>query len=560
MRKWVMISLAVIFFTAVLMRLYPITQYEIWGSDSGEYFRITDQLVDDGYLETEYDGWGFGYPHFPGMFHFSGSISLLTGIDTLNSMIFFVPIAAAFSVLLVFVLAKMLFRRSEVGVLAGAITAVAMPHVFTTSHPMPGSLGDLFLVLSLILFIASYYNRKFVFLLLLSSLALIITHHLSSYFFFIMGLGGLFVIEFLRSEKDRNTGYLWAFLVLFLTLLILYWSLWAQPFAENVVGDAFDVPLWLVLSGGYVLIFFAFILVKLRRRSSWEYQPGYPEPKFQVMKYSALLIALVLILGIIALTSIPGTTIDLEPATVLLFLPFLALVAFGSVGPAYIRFHKNGMMVYGWMIALFLSILVGVITSNRVLLPYRHPQYLVVPLGLLMGMGIVMLFKDTEGSSQRLNALGLSVIVILLVLTAFSAYPPKDIMGGFQEGTSEADMQGVLWAGENLPSDSTVASDHRMSSMIFGFGGLNATWDAAERTLHGEDYQDFRDEIRSLEVPSGTKSIDYVLLDDDIREGAALLQWENARPMSQKAQEKFERWPFVKLYEADGVQIYGIVE
>jgi hypothetical protein len=511
-------------------------------------------------VETEYDGWGFGYPYFPGMFHFSGSISLLTGIDTFNSMMFFVPIASALTVLLVFVLAKMLFRRSEVGVLAGAITAVAMPHVFTTSHPMPGSLGDLFLILSLILFIGSYYNKKFIPLLVLSSLALIVTHHLSSYFFFIMCLGGLFVLEVLKREGERNTRKLWIYLVFFLTALIFYWSVFAQPFAERVVGDAFDLPLWLILSGGYVLVLLAFVIVKLRRRFSWEYQPGYPEPKFQVMKYSVLLIALVLILGAIAFTSIPGTTIDLEPTTVLLFLPFFALVAFGSVGPAYIRFHKNGMMVYGWMIALFLSIMVGVITSNRVLLPYRHPQYLVVPLGLLMGMGIVMLFKDTEGSSQRLKALALSVIVILLVLTAFSAYPPKEVMGGFSEGTTEADMQGVLWAGENLPSDSTVATDHRMSSMVFGFGGLNATWDAAKNTLHGEDYQDFRDEIEGLEVPSGTKPINYVLLDDDIRGGAALLQWENAHPMSQGAQEKFERWPFVKLYEANGVQIYGIVE
>ncbi len=560
MRKWVMISLVVVFLVAIFMRLYPLIQYEVWGSDSGEYIFITDRLVDNGYVDTDYDGWGFGYPYFPGMFHFSGSVSLLTGIDTLNSMAFFVPIASAFTVLLVFVLAKMLFRRSEVGVLAGAITAVAMPHVFTTSHPMPGSLGDLFLVLSLLLFIGSYYNRKFLFLLILSSLALIITHHLSSYFFFVMALGGLFVAELLKREEDRNTRYLWVFLVFFLTMLILYWSLWAQPFTDEVVGDAFDLPLWLILSGGYILIFLGYSLIKLRRRSSWEYEPGYPEPKFQAMKYLALLFALVLILSIISLTSIPGTSIELEPATVLLFLPFFALVAFGSVGPAYIRFHKNGMMIYGWMIAIFLSILVGVITSNRVLLPYRHPQYLVVPLGLLMGMGIVMLFKDAEGTSQRLKTLALGVIVILLVLTAFSAYPPKEIMGGFSEGTSEKDIQGVVWARENLPSDSTVASDHRMSSMVFGFGGLNATWDSAQGILHGEEYENYKEEIAGLEVPSGIKPIDYVLLDDEIREGVALLQWENARPMSHKAQEKFERWPFIKLYEADGVQIYGLVE
>jgi hypothetical protein len=217
-------------------------------------------------------------------------------------------------------------------------------------------------------------------------------------------------------------------------------------------------------------------------------------------------------------------------------------------------------MVYGWMVALFLSILIGIITSNRVLLPYRHPQYLVMPLAILMGIGIAMLFGSLSAKKIRAKTSISAFIIVLIILTAFSAYPPKDLMGGFQEGTSREDMQAVLWAGESLESDATVASDHRMSSMIFGFGGLNATWDAAENTLHGESYDEFRDELANIDIPSGEKPIDYVLLDDDIKEGAALLQLENARPMSQAAQNKFRNWPFVKLYEANGVEIYGIVE
>ena len=560
MKKWVMISLIAVFFFAIFMRLYPLGQYEIWGSDSGEYFRITNQLTDDGYVDTEYDGWGFGYPYFPGMFHLSGSISLVSGIGNLNSMIFFIPIASAFSVLLVFILARMLFKNNEAGVLAGALTAVAMPHVFATSHPMPGTLGDLLLVLSLLLFIGSFQNRKFLPLLVLSSIALIFTHHLSSYFFFIMGLGGLFVAEILRKESEKNAKYLWAHLVIFLTILIVYWSIFAQPFADRVVTDAFDFPSWILLSGGYIFIILAFIIVKLRRRSEWMYEPEFPKPKVQVLKYMVLLIALILTLGVMTITSAPGTSIDLEPATILLFLPFLALTAFGSIGPGYIRFHKNGMMVYGWMMALFLSLMIGFLTSNRVLLPFRHPQYLIMPLALLMGIGIAMLFGSLSAKKTRAKTYITAIILVLIILTAFSAYPSKDLMGGFQEGTSSEDMQAVLWAQESLESDATVASDHRMSSMIFGFGGLNATWDAAENTLLGESYDEFRDELESIDTPSGDKPIDYVLLDDDIKEGAALLQWENAKPMSQAAQDKFQKWPFVKLYEAGGVEIYGIVE
>jgi hypothetical protein len=149
---------------------------------------------------------------------------------------------------------------------------------------------------------------------------------------------------------------------------------------------------------------------------------------------------------------------------------------------------------------------------------------------------------------------------MLIAISALSAYPPKDIMGGFSEGTSEADIQGVLWARDSLEPGATVASDHRMSSMIFGFGGFNATWDEADGTLHGESYGEFRDELESIDIPSGNKQINYVFLDDDIKEGAALLQWENAEPMSMKARDKFHNWPFVKLYEANGVEVFGLVE
>jgi hypothetical protein len=30
--------------------------------------------------------------------------------------------------------------------------------------------------------------------------------------------------------------------------------------------------------------------------------------------------------------------------------------------------------------------------------------------------------------------------------------------------------------------------------------------------------------------------------------------------MSQEAQDKFEKYPFIKLYEANGVEVYGMVK
>jgi hypothetical protein len=208
-----------------------------------------------------------------------------------------------------------------------------------------------------------------------------------------------------------------------------------------------------------------------------------------------------------------------------------------------------------------LSLLIGILTSSKVLLVYRHPQYIMLPVALLLGLGVVMIFRIINSHERDFKkAVIIGSIVILLGLAALSAYPPKALMGGFQEGTSADDMQGVAWAKYSLEGGATVATDHRMSSMLFGFGNINATWDSAFNTLHSSSYEESKDEIQNVSTPSGKKSINYVLLDEDIKEGVALLQWENAEPMSKEAQNKFKLAPFIKLYESNGVQIYGIAE
>ncbi len=560
MKKWVLFALIALFFVAVFTRLYPLTQYEIWGCDTGEYYYLTNQLTSEGYISTDYDGWGFGYPYFPGLYDLSGSVHLLTGMDNIMALTVIIPAASALSVLVVFVIARLLFRNDAAGLLAGGFTAVAMPHVFAASHPMPGALGDVLFLSCLLLLLASYKNRKFIPLLILTVLALTITHHLSSYFLLIAVFGGVFFEEFFRGEERKDARISWAFLVFLLTVLLLYWTLYAVPFGEKVVSMAFDLPSWMLFVFGYLAIFLAYILVKLRRRLSWSYQPNYPKTRAQLVKYLVLLAVLFSTLLLMVIGGVPGTDVQLTPWVVLLFSPFLVLIGFISVGGGYADFHWKGIAIYGWIVAIALSLLVAVVTSNRVLLSFRHPQYVIAFLGLLIGIGVAMILKTLDHDKKPLKKMvSVGIVIAFLGLTSLSAYPPQEVFGGFQEGTSEEDMQAVLWAKASLHEGATIASDHRMSSMLFGFAEVNATWGAAEKTMHAASYEECRDELENVTTPSGKKPIDYILLDDDIKKGVMLVAWENAQPMSLDAQKKFELYPFVKLYEANGVEVYGVV-
>ena len=72
------------------------------------------------------------------------------GLGTMDAMIWFIPALASFIVLPIFLIALRAFGDRRAALASAAVLAVASPSVFITSHPMPGSIGDL---LALMLFL-----------------------------------------------------------------------------------------------------------------------------------------------------------------------------------------------------------------------------------------------------------------------------------------------------------------------------------------------------------------------------------------------------------------------
>ena len=68
MRKSTASSLLAIVALALVLRLSPLTRFVYFGSDVGEYLRISRGLFATGHVALPYAGWGVTYPYFPGMF------------------------------------------------------------------------------------------------------------------------------------------------------------------------------------------------------------------------------------------------------------------------------------------------------------------------------------------------------------------------------------------------------------------------------------------------------------------------------------------------------------
>src|SRR5439155_973611 len=93
MRKSAASSLLAIVALALVLRLSPLTRFVYFGSDVGEYFRISHGLATTGHVALPYPGWGVTYPYFPGMFFLVAGTSF-GGLEIGGSLSIVVPVLA----------------------------------------------------------------------------------------------------------------------------------------------------------------------------------------------------------------------------------------------------------------------------------------------------------------------------------------------------------------------------------------------------------------------------------------------------------------------------------
>lgn len=560
--------LAGILLAGLVTRLHPAVRFGVWGSDSGEYIVLTERLVETGRIIFDYEGWGLAYPYFPGMFVLSGAVHAITGVDLFLAVQWTVPAVAALTGVLVGLIAYRVSADPRVGVLAGAFVAVTAPVVLITSHAMPGSLGHVFLLALLVLLPDSGRDRWNAALMGVFALALLVTHHLTTYF----AIGILAFVPFYREMTQRR--YDWHRLVVevpfvlgFLALALVWWLGVAKPFRDEIVGDA--LPFHPAVTAALFLVALMALpaLVAFSRaRAPWHQDPRYPSfvrQRVYILGGFGLFVGVLLF---VVLVKLPGTNIDIGWATMVYALPLVAWLAFLPLGIATARFHRHGGMLIAWLYAILGSLGFAIAINSKVLFPFRHIDYMVEAMAPLLAIGVLMVYDQTianrvpnERPHVRARLLGL--ILSLLVVSAVFSLPPRETLGGFEEAMSREELAAVRWADANLPDDSTIAADHRLSSLLFGIAGLHPTWDYTPRTYHSETVRGALDELAAARVPprDGLDRIDYVILSPAIEEGVTLVQWETSEPMSEAAIAKFDDpEAFERVYDVDDVRIYRV--
>lgn len=551
MRRSTTFALVSIALLSVYLRLVPLMQTLYWGADFGEYFGVTLTLAQGSPLLDPYFGWGVTYQEFPGM-HVLVAAASWAGMDLEAAVVLVVPVLAALVVLPVFLITREVAGKDGPALFAAALIAVAMPHVYTTSHPIPGALGDLFLASSLLLVLRLRDDRRLFLLLIPLSVALAVTHHLSSFFLIIATFMVVLLRVILRgvpfAEVRREVGFL-TFLVV---VNVAFWGLFTERFREFLGFER--VPWWTTALLLLALPFALYPLTLLRRRLSWRYRPSMRPPAKSWRLYIVSVVLGFLVLTALLFTSTPGTTIPVTPEFFLLAAPLVPLLLLAAPGRSSFDLLRGGGLVTAALLALLISWALGATVAPTFLIPYRHLEYVAVVIAILAGVGAASLLRASPAGWRR----GAIVVVLtLLVLSAATSLPARQAVGNHFEGTRPHGVNVILWTAHRTWG--ITASDHRVSSTLFGFTGQRATWDVAPLTLTAPTFEAARSEMEWVEdLPGGPGRIDFVILDGDLLLGATLLPWDPATPLSEEARAKFLEWHYLKLYDDGYSQVYWV--
>ncbi len=587
LRPALAIVLAGLAILLVAVALEPYLSYAAFGSDTGEYYYLTAHLVATGGLPhgAAYGGWGTAYPDFPGIFLLAGAGAQALSIGPFSALSVIVPTVSVLSVLPLFLLFRRLYPDDRVALLGAAISSVAMPRMFSLAHPAPLALGDFLVVAALWMLVESRRDRRWYALLLPTSAALIVTHHLSSYFFVISALGAIVLLELWRPGLWSRRFPLREFVFLggFVTATFLFWFYGTVEFVSKVLlpglAESTGVGFASFEALGLLVLVGAAALVRWRRGLPRSGRPWVRLPTDRSVLRD-LIIILVGVFGaaaVLLVVPIPGTSQVTKPLAILWFAPVLVLGVFAAGSRRALSPARLAPLALAWLGALGLSAgamlafaivgpsspsLTTLSDLSATLAPDRHVEYLFLPLGLLMAVGAGRLVARAGSAGGRRAIIAASIAVGLVVAAnAAIVYPPQADFGGFQEGLTHGDAALWMWVGIALPAGATVASDHRLSSFLFGFDGLRATWVTTPALFTGSNWSSARAELLSSGVPNPADAapIAFVAIDGVMYGGVALNPADLAEPLSEQAIGWFGRIVFVPLYE-NGLEVVYLVD
>jgi len=619
-RNWVF-WVIIITIAAIIIRSLPAWTNAAWGCDFGIYLGLTKSFVESGELYNQYYGWGNSYQYFPVLYAITGFAHWLTGIDILVLMSKIAPIFGGLTILIFYFLVYELIKDRKIAILSALFLAVLPFHVYQLSHAAPLTMGHFFMMFSMYLFVKFRQNLVYVIPLIISTILLIMSHHLTTYFYII---SLIFIVFFENASIEDPSIKKWTlsikkdvfYIVLTSVLVFSYWAFIATTVYEDFMSSGFSIASFKIESIYiiilfYILFFCSFGIAILIRRFNIFIKRAILTVKNRVLKFFVLLslklnpfikkeeptyksrVMIFLIIMMIFLTSmtiflfkkLPWTNFPFTLKSMILSIPLLVVFAFVAIGFRFTAYIKNGFFIRGWIIAILLSFLYGLITNSDVILPDRHFEYLMYPVAIIAVYGIGAIFFDQYHKalfsklgdkkdlfvkhnlrkikiSQKHRLIHFIVILVLVVSLAGSVYPSFKELKASEEGITNEDLAVITWISENLDKNtSLISSDHRLARLAES-EGYNTTKDETIKLWSSENLTDYIDEL--MGIGKNHTKITHIIIDDIMKNEVVHVGYGKIIYMTNStwtaAYDKFSQQPFELLYRNETIQKDPITE
>ncbi len=612
---------------AIIIRSIPGWLYAGWGNDFGIYYSITIKFL--AVKNPFYDYpvvWGSsGYGSFPMLYMIILVSHYLTGLSPHFLLLKVPPIIGGLSVVPLYFISYELTKNRYIALFASLLLAINPVHVYQTSMPYFLTVGHFFLLTSLYFFIKwqkSDGRKRIIIFLSVSSLALLFSHHLTNYIYIISAIGISFVLALYNQISRKKIIENYIFIAIYSGITFAYWLI-RVPGMIGFMESPFHfiIPWYIEIALYYfTLLFLLFISLRIRLTKNSKIVTILDGIKVRYIFAVSLGFGIIILL-LLAVVGLHGYYLPF--ISILYSIPFMLTIGFMGVGLG--RLYKNDNLLYyigGWLGAIVISAFGGLITWAA-LEPWRHIEYMMEPLSITAAYGVIIIlkqdaFKKTaiktriiysfkapfyavahhlsphiqpgmpsflrigDGDAahppieerkivyvgKNMQIAFISIIIFIILMTGFTAFPFMNSMEvPPKQEVSYIVMSGINWLAENGDRNYTVATDHKIGTILAAYG-FNSSFEYDYKLWN---YTDWKACIWELLGLNGTyPRIGYVLISMDMFKygvyGYKELQNPLAPPvmMSNKSYEKFKHEPFELIFEnhtqdySDWVEIYRV--
>ena len=452
---------------ALTLRLYPtLISGMPFSTDAWPLIRNTELLIQNTPIPLNSNIFD-GYNNFwPAIQLFGAILSIITTLPAITSMALGIPIAAALTIPIFYLLVKKITQNNSISLIAAVLLSTAFPYALFTAGVTKETFASP-IYISLILIFVLKHNWKTTLLFCIASVALVLTHHFTA--FFTVGIiSSLSIASFVskknKDEKVNSNQSNILFIAILSSITALYFVLFASP------GFMLTVTSSVLLSvGAYQIFVVTLILYRVyiaknssRKRTLFNCVLGF-------------LLVFVIMLLITKIPLLPGAPI-LPFYYFLYCLPFivgLPLVIFG-LNELYQK-SSSLMVPLFWVITVvaFAGYAVFANPPGGFGLAYRSVNFLLPPLIILIAVGLHKLYTASKHikTCKFTKFVAVAIIISIVIINSYTLYATVSLQEpylGFFWRYEPTEYSASDWVALNA-NNQTVTGDVKVLYLLSGY-------------------------------------------------------------------------------------------